>query len=353
MFKLVCRLCLIGLLMAGFTPAQAADERFKVEISVDVTDQDASTAREKAMNEANRAAIIAVANRISTAEGAQKLQAMTDDQLINFIKEVSVIKEKTSSIRYMADLQVVLNENLLTEYMKERQIPLLISGTSRILVVPVFREFVNDTPQLWESSNLWREAWNNPPAGQTVRFISLPTNATNYSLIDGLQAQAVNGQALDKLMRYNGADEVYVLDAVYDGIEGLEVTATSYRGDRQIVRVRGDRNEGIELFRRAAAAVAEKIEARTKQQSLRETSLEAQATVVFNFSSLRQWVEAEKMLKDIPYVKKIEMQAMGTNKAQFKLIFAGNSDKLLTAISRQGYELEDMGKYFRLLKSGD
>lgn len=82
------------LLCLSAFPAQAADERFAVEINVDVTDSNASLARERAMSEANRAAIVEVAKRITTSEGAARLAAMTDDQLINFIKEVLVISEK-------------------------------------------------------------------------------------------------------------------------------------------------------------------------------------------------------------------------------------------------------------------
>ena len=113
------------LCLAAF-PAQAADERFAVEINVDVTDSNASLARERAMSEANRAAIVEVAKRITTSEGAARLAAMTDDQLINFIKEVLVISEKTSNVRYIANLRVVLNEGMLRQYMQERDIPLLI-----------------------------------------------------------------------------------------------------------------------------------------------------------------------------------------------------------------------------------
>lgn len=46
------------------------------------------------MNSASRAAITAVARRISTSDGAAKIAAMTDAQLVNFIKETSVLNEK-------------------------------------------------------------------------------------------------------------------------------------------------------------------------------------------------------------------------------------------------------------------
>ena len=48
------------------TSAWATDERYAVEIKVDVTDESAAAAQRRAMSEANRAAVVAVAKRITT-----------------------------------------------------------------------------------------------------------------------------------------------------------------------------------------------------------------------------------------------------------------------------------------------
>lgn len=346
-----------GLIAALFVVLTAfpanADERFAVEVAVDVTDQNASAARERAMSEANRAAIVAVAKRISTAEGAAKLAEMTDEQLINFIKEVFVIDEKSSSIRYLANLRVVLNEDMLREYMTERGIPLLMGGHTRVLVVPLLRDMPGTMPLLWESTNRWREAWGVSAQGTAAQFVVLPANATNYSLTDVLRLEAMDGEMLDKLMRFNRAEDIYILVAEPDGNGGLEVRAMSYSGDNRVIRVAGNSEEPDQLFAAAVEQTAAAIEGRVKQQNLQEAGQEAQATVLYEFSGLRQWVEAERVLKSIPYVKSIDVQAMGTHKAQFKLIFAGSTSKLLSALSAKGYALEENGNYFRLIKQGN
>lgn len=327
----------------------AADERFKVEVQVDVTDVDASTAREKAMSEANRAAFVEVCKRITTVDGAAKLAGMTDAQLINFIKEVSVEDEKTSSVRYIATLQVVLNEDMLRQYMQERQIPVLVQS-SRILVIPVFRENTAAVPLLWESSNLWRLAWEKAPRTAGVTFVPLRAAGVNYAVIDAEKALALDGAALDKLMRVNGADEVYVLDAVADGADRLSITATSYSGDKRTVRAVKTPGSADSLFDIGVVEVEKQLTQKIRQQSLTEGSQEKAAVLMFNFDNLRQWVEAEAVLRSIPYVKDIEIQAMGTNKAQFKLVFLGSHDKLLYALRAKSFNLIDNGKFFLLEK---
>ncbi len=335
------------LCLAAF-PAQAADERFAVEINVDVTNSNASLARERAMSEANRAAIVEVAKRITTSEGAARLAAMTDDQLINFIKEVLVISEKTSNVRYIANLRVVLNEGMLRQYMQERDIPLLIQSNTRVLIIPIFRESSSDAPMLWESSNLWRQAWDSARGGMVVTLIPLPTSGTNYSIIDANKAQALDGPALDKLMRVNGADEVYVLDAVYTE-DGLEVQATSYSGNTTTIKVIGTPGS-MELFNAAVDETEKYLDSQVRQQNLKEGAQESSAVIMYNFSSLREWVAAESMLRSIPYVKDIEMQAMGTNKAQFRLLFVGSHEKLLYALRDKSYNLVEGDKFFILEK---
>ncbi len=342
-------ICLALLLAVFFVSlVQAADERFTVEINVDVTDSDAAKARERAMNEANRAAIGAVAKRITTADGAARLITMSDAQLINFVKEVSVADEKSSAVRYIANLRVVLNEDMLKEYMRERDIPVLVQSSSKILIVPLFREFSSDKPMLWESSNLWKQAWDQ---SGSINFVSVPASGINYSIIDAEKAESVDGEALGKLMRVNGADDVYVLDATYDGIDGLIVRAVSYSGDNRTIRVPGSRSAGMELFNSAVHTVKAQLEGKLAEQTLSENSLETTEVVIYNFERLGEWVQVEKALRTVPVVSNIEVQAMGTKKVQFKLSFIGSYDKLVQGLRARSLQLLERGNYFVLEKT--
>ncbi len=341
-------LAVLGLLVWG--TAHAADERYAVEVSVDVTDSSASAAQERAMSEANRAAVLAVAKRITTSDGAARFGAMNDNQLVNFIKEVSVIEEKSSAVRYMATLKVVLNEDMLKEYMKERNIPIMVQNNSKTLIIPVFREFSSDAPMLWENSNLWKQAWDASPADGSVRLVSLPASGANYSVIDARKALALDGEALDKLMRINNADDVYVLDATYDGIDGLIVRALSYGGDNRTIRVSGPRSSGMELFNNAVAEVKKQLENRISQKAIIDAAKENTIVVLYNFNALQEWVTTEKDLRSIGLVNGLETQALGAGKVQFKLMFAGTMDKLLQNFRSHAYRLLEHGNYYVLEK---
>lgn len=328
----------------------AADERFTVDINVDVTDVNASTAREKAMTEADKAAVLAVTKRISTAEGVARMSALNKDQLVNFIKEVSVIEEKSSPVRYIAHLRIVLNEDMLKQYMKERDIPLLLAGGGKILVIPVFREFSSDKPQLWESTNLWKQAWDNAADTSAVSFVPLAANAFNLSTLDAEKALALDGEALSKVIRADNAADAYVLDATYDGIEGLIVRALSYNGDNRTIRVAGSRSQGAELFANAVEAVKKQLEDHISAQTISENALENTMTVLYTFSRLPDWVAAERALSNTPIINDVAIQAFANDKAQIKLTYVGTEDKLIKMLNTQGYTLQNRGTYYLLEK---
>ncbi len=330
-----------------------ADERFTVEIKVDVTDVDAAKAREKAMNSATRAAITAVARRISTSEGADKIAGMTDPQLLNFIKETSVLNEKNSDVRYLADLKIVINEELLKTYMQEREIPLILKTDASVLVIPVFREFAEDTPQLWEVDNPWRQAWENSTAVSAVKFIPIRNSAGNMSALSAEQAAEKDTDALTKVMQMNGVSDLYVLDASYDGVEGLNIKVSSLSGYSEEIKVAGAKSSGEVLFNHAVDTVRRQMEQQilTHQNTIEQQ--ETELTILYPFASLGQWITAEQKIKGLSNVSSMQVQAMAPGKAQFKISYTGHFDTLERQFKAAGYILNDGGNYMILSNIGE
>ena len=330
-----------------------ADEKFSVEIKVDVTDVNASVAREKALSGANRAAITAVARRISTQAGADKIASMNDAQLINFIKETSVLNEKNSDVRYMADLKIVINEDLLKQYMQERGIPLFLKKDISILVIPLFREFSGDTPLLWEINNPWMQAWNTAAPNSAIRFIPIQNSAGTAETVTAEQAALGNPQTLEYLRQAFGADDVYVLDAAYNGVEGLKVTASSLSGNHQTIIISGPKSSGTELFTKAVAETQKQLEQQILTLEQKLTAEENEITILYPFHSLNQWIAAEQRIKSLPETSSIQIQAMAQGKTQFKLLFTGSIDTLRRRLESVGYRLENGGNYMILQNIGE
>lgn len=334
-------------------PTYAADERFVVEIKVDVTDENASIAREKALAGASRAAITAVASRISTQSGADRIASMTDAQLINFIKETSVIDEKNSDIRYMADLRILVNEDLLKEYMRERDIPLISKSDASVMIIPIFRELSDDTPMLWEADNPWKQAWDSSSNTSAVKIFPIQSSVGNLETLDAKKAASKDISALEKVMKMSGASDVYVLDASYNGVEGLIINIFSLSGENKTIKVSGAKSSGAELFNQAVVEVRKELENMILNRSQNQPLSENELTVLYPFSSLGQWITTEQKIKSIDEISSIQVQAMAQGKAQFKITFHGSLELLQRQFLQKGYRLEDGGNYMILYNLGE
>lgn len=113
-----CKALLFVLLLLAM-PVKAADEYYSV-VNVDVTDVSAAVAKEKAMAQANRQALYQVAPRLTSEEGVSLLHSLTNDQIAYFIKSVTVLSEKSSDVRYIASLKIIIADEILRQYLEEK-----------------------------------------------------------------------------------------------------------------------------------------------------------------------------------------------------------------------------------------
>lgn len=351
MRSFVFALCALSMLCA--LPVKA-EEDFGVNIKVDVTDENSSAAQQKAMAGASKAAVVDAVKRISDQSGVEKISSMNNDQLMNFIKETSVSDEKTSTNRYMANLRLVVNMDLLKEYMRERQIYISDIVIPSVVVIPVFSEFSDDAPLLWEVGNLWKKAWDNTNIDSKINFIVIKDTPVNISTISAQQARSLDAESLNEIKKFHNADDVYVLLAAYNGIEGLNIEITSLSGQRLEHQVKGSKSSGEELFNQAVSEILPLLEKQVEATITEEdVNTSQQATVLFPFDNLGDWVAAEGKIKAIPGITDFQVQAFSPGKVQFTVSYQGDIDSLKNSFRASGYQLDDGGNYLILSYIGD
>lgn len=324
------------------------NKKYVADVSIDITAEDAASAREKGMKEAYRKAFLTVAGKSTDSEGLARLSELTDDQLINFIQEATVVSEKASNVRYIATLKVSINHDLLKNYMEEQGINYVIRTATNIIVIPVFREFSGDAPLLWESRNDWRKAWEQSPnTGSENNYISVPADSMIYSALDGDKALQLNGQALDLIASHLNTRNIYVLDAVYNGIEGLRITVMPYNGSAaKTIDINGERSP--ELFQKAIPEVAAYIDSTIQEQSIAADGSRQELIGMFSYNKLSDWIKTENQLKNIPQINNVKTEAMGKGKVQFRLEYIGQIYDLITALKAYRLNLQDMNGYYNL-----
>ena len=331
--------------------AWAQSSIYTVNINVDVTDVNAAAAREKAMNSAYRQAFDIVVRKLTTAQDAAQLSTMSDAQIVNFVKEISVVSEKSSNVRYIADLQVTLNEQVLKAYLQEKDIQTAVADKSKIVVVPIFRAFESDKPLLWEPQNLWLEAWQKRPVYESlIEIVPLPDTPISKAEISAEQASVYDTAALQEVALNNNANDVYVADAVFDGIEGLKITLTSLKSEQaaDVIRLPGDRKMAEQLLANAVEEVSKRIESKIKNANIAQSKVQSSIAAIYNYEKLSDWINVEKQLKSVPYVRKIQVDAMGAGKVQMKIDFVGSDERIWSALRNKGFNLKQFDDFYLL-----
>ncbi len=341
-------LCL-AVFAAGIKKA-AADNggNYTAEVRIDITSDNAANARDKGMKEAYRSAFMAVASRTTNEEGLARLENLTDEQLINFIKEATVVSEKASDVRYIATLRITINNDLLKTFMQEQNINYVVTSPSNVLVIPVFREYAGDTPLLWEEKNLWRKTWETTPITSSPNiYVSIPEDSINTMFLTGEKAVSLDGQALDKISAHMGTENIFVLDALYNGIEGLKITILPYHGgNTRTVNIKGAR--GPELFGAALPEIVRQIDEEIHKNQIDAGSSPHDIMVLFDSRRLSDWLQAEKKIKEINIVSSVKTIAMGKGKVQALLTYIGSLENLTRSLREKSLILNGYDNFYTL-----
>lgn len=110
------------------------------DVKVDITADDAVKAREQAMNKAGRDALATLAQRITTAPATDTLAAADDLTISSMIRNIEVENEKLSSVRYIATLTVVFDEQAVREFFDNAGQSYTVTQRRPILILPWLSE---------------------------------------------------------------------------------------------------------------------------------------------------------------------------------------------------------------------
>lgn len=116
------KILILSLLLIGMSAYADETNIYEAQVEIEATGKNASFARQQALNEANRKALYIVTERICTTNSAQIFGHLNDNQILNFVREVSVISEKVTDSQYAATLKITINEAILTAYLQEKNV---------------------------------------------------------------------------------------------------------------------------------------------------------------------------------------------------------------------------------------
>ncbi len=342
-----------------------AQDVFEVSgVAVDVTAETAAAARARALASGERRAFEILLDRLTLKSDIDRLPVLSAADRAGLVQDLSVANEKTSAVRYLAELTFRFKPREVRKLLRDLAIDFAETPSKPVLVLPVYR--AAGVVVLWDDPNPWREAWSGiggPDALAGLVPMELPEgDLADIAAIGAEQAAAGDRARLEALSGRYGTGDVIValaeLAAAPGGAPSISVTVNRYGesvSEQAIVTgVTGRPGEAVEaVLRRAAARVADEIEDRWKADNLLQFERSEIVAVVLSIKSLGDWVKARSRLGRVAVVDRVDLVLLSRDEARLNIRYLGDIDQLALALAQADLSLrEEEGNWILELGSG-
>jgi hypothetical protein len=337
-------------------PAQAQESVFDVDkVAVDVTAETAAAARERAIVDGQTKAFRALMERLVSSENLSRLPPARPAEVTPLVRDFSVSDEKTSAVRYLANLTVRFRPEDVRRYLVDLGIPYAETRSKPVVVLPVYEN--SGTMLLWDDPNPWRQGWAARPPGPSglVPMVLPSGDLTDIATIGVEQALRSDTQRLSAIANRYGAEDTIVAQATF-GVStrtgrpevAVQVVrhgpSTSINDVPFVSSYAATESETVEaLLARAASDVARQIENAWKRNNLMQFGRDAVAAVTVPVRGLADWIETQKRLASVPVVRRVELVLMSREEVRVNLHFIGEDEQLVNALRQADLELRARG----------
>ncbi len=329
-------------LFVGQTQAAAVDSKMFSAggIQIDVTAENAAVAREQAMQDGQKRALMVVMERMTPSYVAEQLPELVPDDILNFVQDISVSNEKTSTVRYMASLEVRFNPEAVRELLRQNNVPYVRTSGKPLLILPLYKRSASANPILWEEENAWLRAWINRTTESYMIPLFVPLGELSDTQTLGvdqiLRGDLTSAQELAK--RYE-AEGILIVELVRNGqtftVKGRamdEATASEIRNFSFSVPLVKNTST---TFARAVKKVVDHLESVWKNEQMVQFNEAASLVAMVPVSDLKQWEMIKERLDRIPLISSYYLQAARSGVLQLTIFFAENLERLQKEMNKR------------------
>ncbi|MEP4887326.1 MAG: DUF2066 domain-containing protein [Alphaproteobacteria bacterium] len=316
-------------------------------VALDESAETASAARTRALANGQREAFARLEARLTRSVHRGLASVVDADTLRFLVDAIQIDDEKTSDVRYLANLTVTFKPDAVRSLFRQSGVPFAELRSRPLTIIPVLA--TRTRYLLWDDPNAWREAWRNHPEGTGLVPMLAPIG--DLADLTGLTVeQAVDGDA-DVLARFAeryGARGVVVTIAnifepepgflrsdIYSvpvGLPEMSVFSISVVGQ--------EAETEASVFARAVGEVREIIEDEWKASSALAAGDIAQLRAAVSITDLENWIDIRARITRVPAVTDIRIIALTATSAEIVISHRGDEARLVRAFERFDLILE-------------
>lgn len=320
-----------------------AEPMYEADISVDVTAQTVTEAKQQAVNKAVREGLSEIIQNISSTQSVAKLNQLNDNQLQHFITGIMVLMEKSSDVRYIADLRISANKDILKAYMEENDMPFIIGEDLTIYIAPLL-EKTDGSLDLWSDENFWRQAFltqkNLSKTNLNIRL--LEKNLGNITAVETNRIYDMTPKEYNELADFNHADSIYVLKY---SLKDNKIYIKAFP-NQEINEIVIDEETPQKMISKVLPFIKDlKKEQLIDQQ---QPAIEETLDIIYTYPQLSDWMSLKHILENTPQISDINLLSIGNGKVHFNFKFNGILEKLQAQLTLKGYNLHQEGTHYAI-----
>lgn len=336
---------LITVALLPATAARAADaDLFTVRaVPVDATAETAPAARERAIAEGRREAFRRLVDRLVPSSEAGRIPDPTDSELQRMVLGFEVANERSSAVRWIADLTVAFDPGAVRARLRSAGAPYAETRSLPVLVIPLYE--TGGETILWEEMNPWRNAWFElPPRGGLVPFVVPYGDVADIRDLSPDQAVSGDVEALTRIAERYGARDAVIARAKPRAGGGIELSVQrlgrSGTGSTMVGTVAAAEDpDEVKRLMPAVTRTAALVEEAWKKDNLIRPGFETLVTATVPLDSLRGWLTVREALDELSIVARYRVVQLMRSEALVDVWINGDAEQLRVALAQRDLEL--------------
>ena len=341
-FKYLYFFVMISCCFLGRSSVVEANQVFKIKnIEVDETSHTAIAAREKALEVGQRKAWKLLVRRLTLPDENSQIVELSIDEIKGLVQGYEVVRERISPVRYLANLTVIFNPNLVRDILLKNGVTFSETPSLPILLIPVFE--TNGVSRLWKMPNPWMNVWREGLYDNSLIPFIIPKG--DFQDIKYLSAaQAINGKLVHffPIMKKYGVHKVVVAKVsrkfnLVDNSPFLEITSRAPGvedlEETTIAIIKIPPNADVNhLMNSGKQKTIRSLNVAWKRENQVVSSVQQRISVEIPILGLEHWLSIRSKLREIGTLKTSELVRLTKERALVDLWIMGTLKQLDNAL---------------------
>ena len=316
-------------------------------VHVDVTSKTALAARADALNKGVRYAFATLVEKLIDSDSAAHLSGVSIVRLSALVQSIEVVDEKTSTTRYIGDLNIGFSPEKVREFFALRSLRYSEIEGETHLVLPVLKQ--NGGYRLWTEFNAWWPAWSKGQVRNKLLRYATPERDFEDQMTMGAVTLWSNDMPLatDELVKKYDAKSILIVRGEYKHHSAFDrpVLEFSYRkggdnplmGEGKILALAGD--DAQSMASRAAMVIRWRLDEHWKAQTLTDFAHSLSLNAECETQSAMDLVAIRQALEEVSIIHGLSVERIGVPVSEVSISFTGSLEQLQLALRQVKLEL--------------